>query len=115
MHRAWYELPVSSRRALKPIKDELRDLMALERARGSELPTTIRQLAPHLGMDQAHLSRMLAGTRPLPADTIASIADVYGLPPDYFAEYRRARVIEESIVNPTLLDKVYDQIRSRRR
>jgi transcriptional regulator with XRE-family HTH domain len=87
--------------------------MALERDEGSGLPTTIRQLALRLGIDQAHLSRMLAGTRPLTADTVAAIADVYSRPPDHFAEYRRARVIEESAANPTLLDKIYDQIKSR--
>jgi transcriptional regulator with XRE-family HTH domain len=104
---------VPKRRATRSIADELGALMAAERERSSARPTTIRQLAARLDVNQGHLSRMLSGTRPLPAKTIAAIAKIYGVAPDFFAEYRRARVIELAATDLTLLDAVYDRITSR--
>lgn len=80
----------------------------------SPAPTSIRELAQRLGVNQAHLSRMLAGTRPLPKDVVAAIAAEFAVPPDHFAEYRRAVVIEATADEPSLLDPVYDRLRRRR-
>ena len=76
-------------------------------------PRSIRELAQRIGVNQAHLSRMLAGTRPLPKDVVAAIAAEFALPPDHFAEYRRAVVIEATADEPSLLDPVYDRLRRR--
>ena len=76
-------------------------------------PRSIRELAQRIGVNQAHLSRMLAGTRPLPKDVVAAIAAAFALPPDHFAEYRRAVVIEAAADEPSLLDPAYDRLRRR--
>ncbi len=77
-------------------------------------PRSVRELAQRIGVNQAHLSRMLAGTRPLPKDVVAAIAAAFALPPDHFAEYRRAIVIESTDEEPWLVDPVYDRLRRRR-
>ena len=76
-------------------------------------PRSIRELAQRIGVNQAHLSRMLAGTRPLPKAVVAAIAAAFALPPDHFAEYRRAVAIEAAADEPSLLDPVYDRLRRR--
>jgi hypothetical protein len=54
---------------------------------------------------------MVNGTRPMPKETASSIAEAFGLPSDYFAEYRAAIVIEAVRTRPSLLDQVYDELR----
>lgn len=78
-------------------------------------PRSVRELAQRIGVNQAHLSRMLAGSRPLPKDVVAAVAAEFAVPPDHFAEYRRAIVIEATATKPWLVDHVYDQLPKRRR
>jgi transcriptional regulator with XRE-family HTH domain len=106
---------MSPRRSTIPIAEELRKLMAATPPRGgdshSARPHSVRELAQRIGVNQAHLSRMLTGTRPLPKDVVVAIASAFALPPDHFAEYRRALVIETTRDEPWLLDPVYDRLR----
>jgi transcriptional regulator with XRE-family HTH domain len=105
------------RRSTRPISDELRVLMddATRRGAGTRsVPRSVRELAERVGIHQAHLSRMLAGTRPLPPAVVAAVAAEFAVAPDYFAEYRRAVVIEAAATDPALLDPVYDRLRKRR-
>ena len=108
---------MSARRSTLPISEELRRLMAATPSRDAgdpPRPRSVRELAQRIGVNQAHLSRMIAGTRPLPKDVVATIAAAFALPPDHFAEYRRAIVIEATGEEPWLLDQVYDRLLRRR-
>ena len=70
---------------------------------------TQRQLAEAIGVDPAHLSRVirrLAGRRPS-ADLVERAASVLGLPRDYFPEYREQRVIDAVRRDPVLRDRLY--------
>lgn len=48
------------------------------------------------------------GHRPSGAETIERLAAVFGVPPDYFIEYRAWKVREIARKYPALADEVYD-------
>jgi len=66
------------------------------------------------GVSPATVSRYLSGIRGTPAiddrgaRTIEKLAEVFGLKPDYFLEYRVWRVREIARRNPALVDRIYD-------
>ena len=69
---------------------------------------TLRALAREAGtLDHAYLSRMLSGQLPTNADQVRRIAEVLGLPQDYFPEVREAEVIKAIRRRPKLRDELY--------
>lgn len=65
------------------------------------------------GVSSSVVSRYLKGERGCKmdyrtAETIAKLAEVLGVEPDYFLEYRAWRVSEIMKQRPALADKVYD-------
>ena len=70
--------------------------------------TYIRSLARDIGgLDHAYLSRMVRGQVPVNAAHASRIARHLGLPEDYFAEVREAKVIQMIRRNPRLRDQIY--------
>jgi len=99
------------RRAHRKLSDELPDLLAAN-ARAGTQPHSLRGLAEQIGVNQSYLSRVLGakGARPASKDAAAKIASAFGLPQDYFAEYRASVVIDAARDEPWLLDSVYDRL-----
>ena len=99
------------RRVQRRLSDELPDLLAAN-VRSGDQPRSLRALAEMIGVNQSYLSRVLGakGARPVSRETAAKIAAAFGLPRDYFAEYRAAVVIEAARDKPWMLDPVYDRL-----
>lgn len=76
-----------------------------------------RALARTIGVNQSHLSRVLAENPKLPPSRqlCADIAEALGLPRDYFVEYREAAAIEAIRTDASLRERIYTGLgRSRR-
>lgn len=96
-------------RTTKRIEEELPRLLAERR-------TSLRWLAQQVGVQQSHLSRIL-GVEPRRRATkkiAADIAVALGLPSDYFAEYRRAVVVDAMEEDPAIGDPIYNRLKRRR-
>lgn len=74
-----------------------------------------RALARAIGIDQAHISRVMNGHLPASAEFAARVSEEFGLPIDYFADYREASVVEAVREDPALRDRVYRRLASKRR
>lgn len=100
----------------RPFAAELPDLLDARAEAGAE-PRSLRALAEQIGVNQSYLSRVLGakGARPVSKDVAAKAARAFGLPADYFPEYRAAAVVDAARQNPTLLDPVYDKLAKKRR
>jgi transcriptional regulator with XRE-family HTH domain len=104
---------VPARRATRPLREELPDLLA-------ERDLSLRALARSIGVSQSYLSRILGApdseaARPASAKIAYAIAEELGLPADYFAESREAVVREAIAADSKLRDRVYDQLRKARK
>ena len=68
-----------------------------------------RALARSIGVNQSHISRVLAENPKLPPSKqlCAQIAGALGLPTDYFVEYREAEVIEAIRRDTALRERIY--------
>jgi transcriptional regulator with XRE-family HTH domain len=68
-----------------------------------------RALARVVGINQSHLSRLSGpGARQVPSLSLAAaVAEALDLPPDYFIEYRRARVIQAMDSDGSVRDRLY--------
>jgi anthranilate phosphoribosyltransferase len=65
------------------------------------------------GWEYETLRKQISGERTLKPDAIQAMAEILGVAPEYFLEYRRYQ-IEQAIVNhPELVDLVYDLMVSR--
>lgn len=75
-------------------------------------PTSLRSLAEAIEINQSYISRILGAksSRPVSRNVARRIAEAFGLPPDYFPEYRAAAVLEAARSNPALLDPIYDKL-----
>jgi transcriptional regulator with XRE-family HTH domain len=93
-----------SARASRPLRDELPRLL-------DERRLTLRALARSVGVDHAHLSRVLRqrdGKRPT-AELAVRIAKALELPEDFFVEFREAAVVEAVRQDGALRDDLYDR------
>lgn len=100
----------------RPFAVELPDLLHARAEAGTE-PRSLRALAEQVGVNQSYLSRVLGakGARPVSKELAAKVAKAFGLPADYFPEYRAAVVVDAARRNPTLLDGVYEKLAKKRR
>ncbi len=93
------------RRSEEPFADQLARLLG-------ERGLSASQLARAAGISQSHLStvtRRDAGTQ-ISGDMAARIADVLGLPRDWFPETRKARLMERLERDAGLVDRLYDRL-----
>jgi transcriptional regulator with XRE-family HTH domain len=75
---------------------------------------SVSEVARRSGVSQSHVSRLLRRTdyKKSPSASLArAVAEAFGLPPDYFSEYREAAVIDEIKKNHRLRDTLYDELR----
>jgi len=89
----------------QPFRDAVEELM-LER------DWSQRELAAAVGVDPAHISRLLKRGSRLRAtpQLLARIAGAFDLEPDHFAEYREWCVLEAVRRNPTLRERLYARV-----
>lgn len=66
--------------------------------------------AERVGVDQAHLTRIVQGKKLASSELARRGALALDLPEDYFAEVREAVVIEAVRTDPELRDRIYRQI-----
>lgn len=94
-----------------------------DRSFAEELPRLLlerglsqRALARSIAINQSHLSRLSGpNARQLPSRSVsAAVAVALGLPTDYFAEYRRATVIEAIDRDAALRERFYAHVKARR-
>jgi transcriptional regulator with XRE-family HTH domain len=99
---------VPLRRAQDPYRDLVPQLLA-------EHQMTQRKLADHIGVNRSYLTFVLQGRRAPSRRLLEGTATAFGLPADFFREYREAIVIEEIKADPSLLDSVYRLVKGRHR
>lgn len=89
----------------QPFRDAVGELM-LERGWSQ------RELAAAVGVDPAHISRLLKRNSRLNAtpQLIARVARAFGVDPGYFAEYREWCVLEAVRRNPSLRERLYARV-----
>lgn len=80
----------------------------------------MRALAEAIGVNQSYLVRILGpksakATRRASSTVAAAVAEYFGLPSDYFPEFRQAIVNEAVSGDPVLRDRIYDSLRRQRR
>jgi transcriptional regulator with XRE-family HTH domain len=92
----------------KPFVEEVPRLL-------KEHDMSIRGLAAAVGVSDSHLSRVLRGAdyKTPSTDLMSRVAKSFGLPADYFAEFREARVIEEIKRDPKLRNSLYRRLKGR--
>jgi transcriptional regulator with XRE-family HTH domain len=98
-------------RTTQPLPDELRRLV-------DEHGVSLRAVAEAIGVNQSYLSRILGpkgrkSSRTASAGVAEAIAGYFGLPADYFGEYREAVVMDAVAADPKLRDRVYDSLKRR--
>jgi transcriptional regulator with XRE-family HTH domain len=73
---------------------------------------SLRALSRAAGVSDAHLSRVLrkVGYKTPSADLTGRVALALGLPADYFPEYREGVILQTIRGDPSLRDKLYDEI-----
>lgn len=97
-------------RTTEPLDEALPALLA-------ERGLSLRALALELEVDPGHLSkavRRLEGKRAT-RGLLERIANVLGVDPAYFSEYRQHLVVEALESNPKRRDELYDELVARRR
>jgi transcriptional regulator with XRE-family HTH domain len=74
-----------------------------------------RALARSIGVNQSHISRVLAESPKLPPSQqlCAQIAEALDLPRDYFVEYREAAAINAVRNDPALRERIYAGLKRR--
>lgn len=83
------------------------------RAAREPQPRTLRALAREIGVEQSYLSRVTTATtqrRQPSRELLEKIARAFGLPADYFPEFRASIVVDAARENPALLDPVYRRL-----
>jgi plasmid maintenance system antidote protein VapI len=71
-----------------------------------------RELADAVGVDPAHISRLLkrgSSARATP-QLLARVARAFGLAPEFFVEYREWCVLEAVRSNPSLREQIYARV-----
>jgi len=76
---------------------------------------SLRALARQLEISDSHLSRVLRQTdyKRASPDLTSRVAVVFGLPADYFPEFREAFVIEKISSDPQLREQLYKRLTRR--
>jgi transcriptional regulator with XRE-family HTH domain len=97
-------------RTQAPFVEELPRVL---RARGM----SIRGLAREVGVSDSHLSKILRGTyyKTVSPDLASRVALALGLEEDHFPETREGYVVAAVRGDPTLRDRLYDQLRRAKR
>lgn len=93
-------------RTNRPFAEEVRRLLI-------ERKMSTRALAERAGISQPYLSRLLrqADYKKTPSPRVArAVAEALDKPPDYFAEFREALVIERVRSSQRLRDRLYDDL-----
>jgi transcriptional regulator with XRE-family HTH domain len=74
-----------------------------------------RDLSAAVGVDPAHISRLLKRGSRLRAtpELLARVARAFDLQPEFFAEYREWCVLEALRRNPTLRERLYTRLVAR--
>jgi transcriptional regulator with XRE-family HTH domain len=105
MDRAPPNLKGMARRSTTPLADQLPVLLEEHGLSGN-------QLAKMVGVNQSHISRILreADKKTVTGPLAARIADVLGLPEDWFPETRQARLFERLRGDQAMSDRLYDQL-----
>ena len=80
-------------------------LAALASARG----LSVRAVARALHIDQSYLSRVVTGDVPVSGSVAGRVAEVLGLPVDFFPEYREWRLVEAIRADPELRDRLFER------
>jgi transcriptional regulator with XRE-family HTH domain len=77
---------------------------------------SIRELARRAGVTDGHLSRVLrrANYKTPSAELSGRVARAFGLPEDYFPEFREAFVVNAVRQNAKLRDELYRKLKKRR-
>ena len=78
-------------------------------ALAAEKGLSVRALARALHVDQSYLSRIITGDAPASGAVAGRVAEVLGLPVDYFPEYREWRLVEAIHQDPELRDRLFDR------
>jgi transcriptional regulator with XRE-family HTH domain len=69
---------------------------------------TQRDLAQAVDVDPAHICRLLRSTAAnVTPDLLVRVADAFGLPPTFFVEHRRQKVVEAVRNDPELCERLY--------
>lgn len=100
-----------AKRSQRPFSEEVPRLL-------EKREMSLRQLAREVGVAHSHLSRLLRGVgyRTKPSMELARrVALAFGLPEDYFPEYREASITEAVRSRPGLRDELYDRLARGRR
>ena len=76
---------------------------------------TQRELSAAVGVDPAHMCRLLrhGSSRRATPELLARVAQAFGLRPEYFPEYREWRVLEAVRTDPSLRERLYAGIAGR--
>jgi transcriptional regulator with XRE-family HTH domain len=100
---------VARSRTNEPFVEEVSRLL-------EERGLSIRALAREVGVTDAHLSRVLrqVNYKTPSADLAGRVAEAFGLPRDFFPEYREGYVIEKLKANGRLRDELYDRLKRQR-
>lgn len=92
----------------KRFADALADLLRQERGY-TDGRVNLRQFFGRVdGWEYETLRKQLSGERTLKPDAIKVMADVLGVPPEYFLEYRRYQIEQAIADHPELVDLFYD-------
>jgi transcriptional regulator with XRE-family HTH domain len=89
----------------QPFRDAVEELLL---ARG----WSQRELAATVGVDPAHVSRLLKRGSRLRAtpELMTRVARAFGVQPEYFAEYREWCVLEAIRRNPSLRERLFARV-----
>lgn len=90
-------------RSSEPVGEAVRELLEL---RG----LTQRALATRMGVSPAMLSMVAAGRTHFTRQRLEQLADVLGVPPSHFREYRALLVAELLQRQPELVDELFDRM-----
>jgi transcriptional regulator with XRE-family HTH domain len=101
---------VATNRTNRPFPEEVKRLLA-------QCQMSISELAEQVGVSQPYLSRVLREVdyKTASARLARSVAEAFGLPRDYFYEFREDFVITKIRRSPKLRDELYDAFTVRRR
>jgi transcriptional regulator with XRE-family HTH domain len=75
---------------------------------------TYRGLAEKTGLSAGYLNHLVHGNRPVPSNEIVgTLANVLGVAPEHFREYRLRVITERLEAMPELIDRLYRRLGER--
>lgn len=97
----------------KRFAEALADLLRQERGDPGGRLNLRRFFSRVDGWEYETLRKQLSGERTLKPDAMRAMADVLGVPPEYFLEFRRHQIEQAIATHPELVDLFYDLMVSR--